>query len=63
MDGVELFRRMKHIQNDLQAVLITAFCTSDVQVAASSAGVQSILRKPIDAGQLLRMTQEIVNQK
>jgi two-component system NtrC family response regulator len=53
MSGVELLRRLREIDPELQALVITAYATIETAVEAIKAGAYGYLRKPIDLEELL----------
>ena len=53
MDGVELLTRIKSKDPDVRAILITAFAGNDGIERANEAGTITIIRKPVEIGQLL----------
>jgi CheY-like chemotaxis protein len=53
MDGVELFQRIRQIDTDAKAIMITAYAGDDGIERAHQAGTYSILRKPIEIRELL----------
>ena len=53
MDGVELLTRIKSMDPDVRAILITAYAGNDGIERATEAGTITIIRKPVEVGQLL----------
>ena len=60
MDGLELCRRLKGSQPDVEVVLVTAYAsTTD---AAAEAGIRRILPKPVDCEELISLIEETVGK-
>jgi len=55
MNGVELFRRLRQIDNGIQAILVTGFASNDTTQAAGAAGMREVVEKPVDFPILLSM--------
>lgn len=53
MDGVELFKHIRQIDNGAKAIMITAYAGDDGIERAHQIGTWSVLRKPIEIGELL----------
>ena len=58
MNGVELFRQMMHVQQDIVGVFLTGHTTIDVVYPAIEAGVLHVLSKPVDFQELLPILEE-----
>jgi two-component system response regulator (stage 0 sporulation protein F) len=58
--GFDLLLKLKEIQPELKAILITAYEFQDPEAQASKAGAYGILKKPIQYQELLRLTDEIL---
>jgi FixJ family two-component response regulator len=56
MDGLELQRRVRLVRPELPVIFITGHHEDDVKRLALAQGAASFLRKPFDAGELLRAT-------
>ena len=56
MDGVALQRHVRSLRPDLPVIFITAHYEDDVERKALAGGAACFLRKPFDAGELLRAT-------
>lgn len=54
MDGVTLFDKLRHVQPNLVAIMITAFAGNDGIQKALLAGTAKVLRKPINVNELLQ---------
>ncbi len=61
MDGVELLARVKAMNPDLPAVLLTAHGTIDTAVDAMKLGAFDFLTKPFERGQLLRVVEKALD--
>ncbi len=55
MDGATLYERIKTLQPDLVAIMITAYAGSNGVNRAKSAGTWRVLGKPVDIGSLLNL--------
>jgi CheY-like chemotaxis protein len=62
LTGIDLYRRLRHLQNGIAGILITALITGDAESVAQAAGIQHILSKPVDMVELLTLIQELLNQ-
>jgi two-component system response regulator PhoP len=60
MNGVELFRLARSEQPDLRGVFLTAYANINTVFPAIEAGVERVLAKPLDSGELIRLAQEMV---
>jgi two-component system, NtrC family, response regulator HydG len=54
MDGVELLKRAKAIQQDLEVIMITGHGTVEIAVEAIKEGAYDFITKPVKKAQLLR---------
>jgi FixJ family two-component response regulator len=54
MDGLELQRRIRLVRPELPVIFITGHHEDDVERLAFAQGAAFFLRKPFDAGELLR---------
>ncbi|HEV7223010.1 MAG TPA: response regulator [Pirellulales bacterium] len=62
MDGIELYRRIKHLQADTVAIVVTAYASSNAASEALAAGAWRILSKPVELPKLLALLDEAVEQ-
>ena len=46
--GVELFRRMREVDEEIAAFLVTAYATTEAIDAALAAGMRRVLNKPLE---------------
>ena len=53
MDGLELYRRMREASPGTEAIVVTAYTSSDTARSVLSAGACKIMSKPVDIGSLL----------
>ena len=60
MDGLELLARVKAMNPDLPAVLLTAHGTIDTAVEAMKLGAFDFLTKPFERGQLLQVIEKAI---
>jgi FixJ family two-component response regulator len=56
MDGLELQRRVRLVRPELPIIFITGHHDDDVEQRAIAEGATFFIRKPFDAGELLRAT-------
>ena len=56
MDGLDLQRRVRQARPELPIIFITAHHEEEVERRALAEGAAFFLRKPFDAGELLRAT-------
>jgi FixJ family two-component response regulator len=54
MDGIELLRHVKRINEKTSIVIVTGHGNEELAVAALRAGASNYLKKPLDLGELLR---------
>lgn len=60
MDGLELCRRLKHLQPSIVVVLITGFSSIATTEAADEAGVRCSLLKPVNFSVLMPLVEQAV---
>ena len=53
MSGLELLKRAKTLQEQLEVVMMTAYADVDTAVTSVKAGAYDFLTKPFDAGRLV----------
>lgn len=53
MDGLELYRRIKQKSAGTEAIIVTAYASSDTAKSVVAAGARMILAKPVNISQLL----------
>lgn len=58
MDGATLFREIKKIRPETNAVMITAYAGKDGAQAARDAGAMRILSKPVEMQELINLVSE-----
>ena len=63
MDGMELQRQIKKIDNTMIVIIITAYATVDTAVEAMKEGAYDYLSKPIDPDKLSILIRNAVNQR
>lgn len=63
MDGMELQRQIKKIDNTMIVIIITAYATVDTAVEAMKEGAYDYLSKPIDPDKLSILVRNAVNQR
>jgi FixJ family two-component response regulator len=62
MDGVTLQRHVRSVRPDLPVIFITAHHDDEVERRALADGAACFLRKPFDAGELLRATRAALSE-
>ncbi len=63
MDGMELQRHIKKIDNTIIVIIITAYATVDTAVEAMKEGAYDYLSKPVDPDKLSILIRNAVNQR
>jgi DNA-binding NtrC family response regulator len=63
MDGIELQRHIKKIDNTIIVIIITAYATVDTAVEAMKEGAFDYLSKPVDPDKLSILVRNAVNQR
>ncbi len=63
MDGVELLKRAKAVQQDLEVIMITGHGTVEVAVEAIKEGAYDFITKPIKKAQLLRAVEKAAEKQ
>jgi two-component system, NtrC family, response regulator HydG len=63
MDGLELLKRAKAVDQDIEVVLITGFGTVEVAVEAIKEGAYDFITKPIKKAQLLRAVEKAAEKQ
>ncbi len=63
MDGLELQRRLKEIDNHLVTIIMTAYASVDTAVQALKQGAYDYITKPIDPDDLSRLIRNAVVQR
>jgi FixJ family two-component response regulator len=62
LDGVTLQRHVRSVRPDLPVIFITAHHDDEVERRAVAEGAACFLRKPFDAGELLRATRAALSE-
>jgi FixJ family two-component response regulator len=62
MDGVALQRHIRSVRPELPVIVITAHHEDEVERRALAEGAACFLRKPFDAGELLRATRAALSK-
>lgn len=57
MDGLELYRRIKETSAGTEAIIVTAYASSETAKSAISAGARRVLSKPVNIEQLFSLVQ------
>lgn len=58
MTGVELFRRLREIDDGMAAMLVTGFASNETTQAAVAAGMRQVVEKPVDVAHLLSLIED-----
>jgi two-component system, NtrC family, response regulator HydG len=61
MDGLELYRRIRHLSAGTVAIVVTAYASSDTAKSVLSAGAWKILPKPVNIGSLLNLVSQALD--
>jgi DNA-binding NtrC family response regulator len=62
MNGLELYREIKHLRPELVAIIISAYAGVETAREATEAGAWKVLAKPVDLSRLLPLLDEAVQQ-
>jgi CheY-like chemotaxis protein len=62
LGGWEAFLRMKEMEPNLAAILVTGLLEPDKRAQYAAAGVRKALRKPYTAEEMLRCVSEVLNR-
>lgn len=62
MDGLTLYREIKQLRPGTVAVIVTGFAGNETASAALSEGAVAVLSKPVDFGNLLGVTNRVLDQ-
>lgn len=58
MNGVELFKRLCQIRDDVVGLLVTGFASGETASQATSAGIRHVVKKPVDVSKLMPLIEE-----
>lgn len=53
MTGVDLFKRMQHVHENIVAFLVTGYASSETTNAALAAGLRHVVSKPVEMSTFL----------
>lgn len=53
MTGVELFQRLRQIDENVQGVLVTAYASNETTAAALAAGIRHVVSKPVELSRMM----------
>jgi CheY-like chemotaxis protein len=62
MDGLTLYREIKHLSPSTVAIMLTAYVSGATSEDALQAGMWKVLPKPVDLALVLPLVEEAVNQ-
>ena len=63
MDGVELLKRAKALEQDLEVIMITGHATVEIAVEAIKEGAYDFITKPVKKAQLLRAIEKAAEKQ
>src|SRR5207247_7915461 len=63
MDGVELLKRAKAVEQDLEVIMITGHGTVEIAVEAIKEGAYDFITKPVKKAQLLRAVEKAAEKQ
>lgn len=58
MNGVQLFNRMRQVQKDVAAILVTGYASNETTKEALDAGLQHVVNKPVDVPRLMTVIRQ-----
>lgn len=61
MNGVDTFRKARELCPGIRGIFVTAFANINTVFPAIDAGVERVLAKPLDAGELLSVVAEMLS--
>lgn len=62
MDGLTLYREIKHLRADTVAIIVSAYASSGTAEEALAAGAWKILPKPVDLPKLMSLVDQALSQ-
>jgi DNA-binding response OmpR family regulator len=62
MDGLELYRRIKHLRSGTVAIIVTAYANTVMADQALASGAWRIVAKPVDSRILLDLVEKAIGQ-
>ena len=63
MDGVELLKRAKAIEQEIEVIMITGHGTVEIAVEAIKEGAYDFITKPVKKAQLLRAVEKAAEKQ
>lgn len=58
MTGVQLFQRMRQIDENIAGLLVTAFASRETESEAFSAGLRQVVSKPVEIRKFLALIEQ-----
>ena len=58
INGIELFQRMRQIRGSIEGLLVTAYSSKEMTVAALAAGLRHVISKPVDVTQMMSLIEQ-----
>ncbi len=62
MTGAQLYERLKEVQGSAPAIMVTGYASADTVEAAKAVGINDVIQKPVDFGQLVCVIEEAVGK-
>jgi CheY-like chemotaxis protein len=62
LNGVELYRRIRHVRPETAGIFLTAYTTLDTVYPAISAGIERVLAKPVQRDELLSLVEKMIGR-
>jgi len=62
LNGVELYRRIRHVRPETAGIFLTAYTTLDTVYPAISAGIERVLAKPVKREELLTLVGKMIGK-
>jgi CheY-like chemotaxis protein len=62
LDGIELYRRIRHLRPETAGIFLTSYTTIDTIFPAISVGIERILAKPVKRDELLTLVEQIIGK-
>jgi len=60
MTGVQLFNRMRQLDENIAGLLVTGFASSETESEARSAGLRQVVSKPVDMPKFLPLVEQAI---
>ena len=63
MDGLELLKKIKTIDHDIQVIMVTGYATLDTAIEAMRFGAFDYIKKPFDKDELEKLVEKGIDRK